>query len=211
MIILYTERYICIMKFTPRNEQTRQFIIESTADVFNKKGYAGTSLTDLTEATNLTKGSIYGNFENKEEVAIAVFDYNIAQRSSRLESEVSKAGTYKEKMLVYATFLSVNWGSFTAKGGCPYLNTGLEADDTNETLRRHVTDALLSWKNRIVDVINKGTEAGEFKRNTDASSSAISIIALLEGGIFMSSVTRNSLYIKTASETAKNIVNSIST
>jgi AcrR family transcriptional regulator len=47
--------------------RTRQFIIETTAPIFNTKGYEGTSMSTLTEATGLTKGSIYGNFENKEE------------------------------------------------------------------------------------------------------------------------------------------------
>ena len=50
-------------------EKTRQFNNESTAELFNKKGYAGTSLSDISEATGLTKGSIYGNFENKDDVA----------------------------------------------------------------------------------------------------------------------------------------------
>ena len=53
------------MTFIPRSEKTRQFIIETTASLFNKKGYAGTSMSDLTEATKLTKGSIYGNFERE--------------------------------------------------------------------------------------------------------------------------------------------------
>ncbi len=52
-------------------ERTRKFIVERTAPIFNMKGYSGTSLTDLTAATGLTKGSIYGNFENKDDVAIA--------------------------------------------------------------------------------------------------------------------------------------------
>ena len=49
-------------------EKTKEFIIEKSAPIFNKKGYAGTSLADIMEATNLTKGSIYGNFENKDEL-----------------------------------------------------------------------------------------------------------------------------------------------
>ncbi len=56
-------------------ERTKQFIIEQTASIFNKKGYAGTSLQDITAATSLTKGSIYGNFGGKDDVALAVFDY----------------------------------------------------------------------------------------------------------------------------------------
>jgi TetR/AcrR family transcriptional repressor of nem operon len=38
-----------------KSERTKQFIIEKTAPVFNKKGFAGTSISDLTDATGLTK------------------------------------------------------------------------------------------------------------------------------------------------------------
>ena len=57
-----------------KSSRTKQFIIEKTAPVFNAKGYAGTSINDLMIATGLTKGNIYGNFENKDEVALAAFD-----------------------------------------------------------------------------------------------------------------------------------------
>ncbi|NGM90654.1 helix-turn-helix transcriptional regulator, partial [Parapusillimonas sp. SGNA-6] len=59
-----------------KSENTKQFIVEKTAPVFNTKGYAGTSMNDIMSATGLSKGCIYGNFENKDEVALAAFDYN---------------------------------------------------------------------------------------------------------------------------------------
>ena len=211
METVYTDRYICSMNFKPRSEKTRQFIIESTADVFNKKGFAGTSLTDLTEATQLTKGSIYGNFENKEEVAIAVFEYNIARRGEMISEQVNRAVTYKDKLMAYATAFSKEAKTMCAKGGCPYLNTGIEADDTNENLRKHVADALLKWKQHIVSIINKGKEAGEFKEDTDASKTAVALIALIEGGIFMTKVIKSTTYIDIATDTAKSIVSSIAT
>ena len=67
-------------------ERTREFIVEKTAPLFNRKGYAGTSMSDLTEATGLTKGAIYGNFENKDEVALAAFDYNLARMVQRVRA-----------------------------------------------------------------------------------------------------------------------------
>jgi TetR/AcrR family transcriptional regulator, transcriptional repressor for nem operon len=89
-----------VNKELSKAERTRAFIIESTAEIFNKKGYAGTSLSDLTEATNLTKGSIYGNFENKEEVALAVFDYNCAKISQVIQEQINKAETFHDKLIV---------------------------------------------------------------------------------------------------------------
>jgi len=83
-------------------DRTRQFIIETTAGIFNKKGYAGTSLSDLTEATGLTKGSIYGNFESKEEVALAVFDHNYTKMSKAITQHIQRANSYYDKLMVYA-------------------------------------------------------------------------------------------------------------
>ena len=45
------------------NLNTSDFILETVAPIFNRKGYAGTSLSDLTAATGLTKGAIYFNFK----------------------------------------------------------------------------------------------------------------------------------------------------
>ena len=81
-------------------ERTRQFIIETTASLFNTKGYEGTSLSDLTTATGLTKGSIYGNFENKEEVALAAFDHNLSKVWGIIQQRIRLAVTYHDKLMV---------------------------------------------------------------------------------------------------------------
>src|ERR1700761_8902670 len=82
-------------------EKTRQFIIEKTAPIFNIKGYAGTSLSDMTEATGLTKGSIYGNFGNKDEVALAAFDYNLKKVESIIFGEMQHRKSSRDKLMTY--------------------------------------------------------------------------------------------------------------
>ena len=59
-----------------KSDRTKQFILEKVAPVFNKNGYFGTSMSDITEATGLTKGAIYGNFKNKEDLAYYSFYFN---------------------------------------------------------------------------------------------------------------------------------------
>jgi len=60
-------------------ENTAEFILSRTAPIFNKNGYVGTSLSDLTKATGLTKGAIYGNFLNKEDLALKAFQWNLKE------------------------------------------------------------------------------------------------------------------------------------
>ncbi len=45
-------------KMLTKAEITTQFIIDTVAPVFNKFGYAGTSMSDITKATGLTKGAV---------------------------------------------------------------------------------------------------------------------------------------------------------
>lgn len=206
---VYTIRYICIMKFIPKSEKTRQFIIKTTAGIFNRKGYAGTSLADLTEATQLTKGSIYGNFENKEEVAVAVFDYNLALRKKIVNDRLMECTTYKEKIIAFAYAHKSSETDFFANGGCPVLNTAVEANHTNETLRKRAAEALLTWKNSLGGLLKQGISNREFKPETDINKVALSIVALIEGAVLIGSTTQNPDYTDIILDSIKDLIQKI--
>lgn len=197
-------------KTLSKSERTRKFIIETTAPIFNIKGYEGTSMSDLTAATGLTKGSIYGNFENKEEVALCAFDYNHSQIRKIITQKINQANSYHDKLMVYATV----YHSFTRKsgfisGGCPILNTAVEADDTNPPLKEKVAKAISSWKNSVMNLIEAGIEAGEFKAGADREKTALSIIALIEGGVMISRATNNPASLDIVLETVAGIIDSL--
>ena len=84
-----------------KSENTKQFIIEKTAPVFNTKGYAGTSMNDIMRATGLSKGCIYGNFENKDDVALAAFDFNHRKVREHLKARILATEHSIERLLVY--------------------------------------------------------------------------------------------------------------
>lgn len=189
-----------------KSERTRQYIIEKTAPIFNTKGYAGTSLSDMTEATGLTKGSVYGNFKNKDEVAIAVFEYNFDRLLIMLNSEISKRKTYREKLLCFPElYLNFLCDKFPV-GGCPIMNTAIEADDTHQDLKNAAKKALVKWFDSFVYLINKGKEKGEFKSSTNAEDKALVIISLIEGAIMITKVTGKTNYLKSLMCSLKTII-----
>jgi len=172
-------------------DKTKELIIERTAGIFNTKGFAGTSLTDMTDITGLTKGSIYGNFKNKDEVAIEAFKFNLQTMNHLFSSEMAKKNTFRDKLLVYSEVMS-NFSETTfPRGGCPILNTAVESDDTHPGLKHRAQKALLSWKDKIVVILKSGVEAGEFKNIQDPEQIAVTILALLEGGIMIRKLTDN--------------------
>lgn len=175
-------------------ERTRQFIVEKTAPIFNVKGYAGTSLSDMTDATGLTKGSIYGNFANKDEVAMAAFDHNLEKILNIYGAEIAKHDSARDRLLayvhVYNNFLKYPF----PVGGCPILNTAVESDDMHPVLKERAAKAVHKWKDKLVDIIEAGVREQEFKKITNPEQVALSIIAMLEGCIMVSKVTGNMHY-----------------
>jgi TetR/AcrR family transcriptional regulator, transcriptional repressor for nem operon len=175
-----------------KSEQTKAFIVEKTASLFNTKGYAGTSISDITEATQLTKGSVYGNFANKDEVALAVFDYNLGKLTAILMQEIGRQTSAKQKLLAYGEVYS-HYDSYAFPvGGCPILNTAIEADDTHPELRKRVASAINNWKKNIVRIIEKGIQDKEFNKGIDAEQTALTLIALIEGSTMIAKVSGKS-------------------
>lgn len=170
-------------------EKTRDFIVERTAPIFNMKGYAGTSLNDITAATGLTKGSIYGNFANKDEVALAAFDYNLHHNVSKIEAEMNDQSSIKGKLLVYVSVYQSFFVGKISPGGCPILNTAIDADDTHPALREKALKAVLSWKKRIISLVEEGILNKEIKADYNPEQIALTVIAMIEGGIMISRLT----------------------
>lgn len=188
---------------------TRNFIIEKTAPIFNRKGFAGTSLADMTEATGLTKGSIYGNFENKDEVAMEVFKYNVGKMQARFDAEINSKETAKEKLLAYADFYESFSEQLFPNGGCPIMNTAIEADDTHPKLKEAASTRLIFWKESLERIIRSGIEAGEFKNTTNTEEAALSLLAMIEGAVMISKLTGKINYLKSIMKTLRNYINTL--
>jgi TetR/AcrR family transcriptional repressor of nem operon len=186
-----------------RSTRTRQLIIDSAAPIFNKKGYAGTSMSDLTAATGLTKGSIYGNFKDKDDVAVHAFQHNLDLIFDFFSKELKDAGPTLDKLLAYPRGFRKIYRMILSYGGCPILNTAVEADDTHAVLRKMAVDVLTKWKKSIVALITAGIKEGVIDSATNAQKSAEVLIALLEGGSVLSKVTGEESYMLNAIDMAE--------
>ncbi len=181
-----------------KSELTRQFIIEETAVLFNQKGYSGTSMHDLTQATGLSKGSIYGNFEDKDAVAIAAFDYNFQQMFHHLgELLVSKQGHHTRLFALPEVYLDM-YPWLVERGGCPLLNTGMDADDAHPRLKEKVKTAMETLLKGLEGLLKTGISKGELKEDLDIPYWTHVIYAIIQGGIVLSKTTEQPVYLENA-------------
>jgi AcrR family transcriptional regulator len=178
-----------------KSERTRRFIIEKAAPVFNKKGIVGTTLADLTEATGLTKGGIYGNFKDKDAVAVAVFQYHVDNLTAFLTGEIGRETTSIGKLLAIPKAYRKLHKHIMAYGGCPILNTAAEADDTHQILRKMAVAAIESMKTTIKSLIKTGQGEKAIRVDADPEAIANVMLALIEGGALLSKASERDAYM----------------
>ena len=169
----------------PKSAKTKQSIIAASARIFNTKGFAGTSMNDIMQATGLTKGGLYGNFESKTEIAAAAFEYSVATTNAEIRRRTSVIESIPDKLKAVVYFYKENILNPPIDGGCPILNTSVEADDTHPALREHARAALQEWMSHLAYTLRKGIERGELLPTLDSDAFATSFTCTLEGGIMI--------------------------
>jgi TetR/AcrR family transcriptional regulator, transcriptional repressor for nem operon len=172
-----------------KGRKTRQRIVEEAAALFNQRGFEGCSIADLMNATSLEKGGIYRHFSSKEELAAEAFDHAwqtaIDMRMQDLDSIPNSVDRLKKFMTNCIERRS------SVPGGCPLLNTAIDADDGNPILRERARKALHEWRNRLSEIVRSGLKKKEIRSRTDPKKLATLIIGSLEGALMISRLERD--------------------
>src|SRR5947209_13729400 len=115
-----------------KGEETRERILARSAQLFNRQGYFGSSLADIMRETGLEKGGIYNHFSSKEQLALEAFDYAYELVEQRVRQALTgKKHAVERLVAILSVFQSIADDPPVA-GGCPILNTAIEADDRSE-------------------------------------------------------------------------------
>ena len=174
-----------------KSDKTRQYIIEKAAILFNKKGYNGTSMSDIMEATGMSKGGIYGNFKKdgmdkngvKEEIAVAAFEHAVVKVYTEIGKRTKVIDNAIDKLKAVVYFYKERVLNPPVEGGCPIQNTSIEVGHGQAVLKDRVQFAMSEWHRRIVRTLEKGIEKGEVNDKVDPNEFAMLFIGMIEGGI----------------------------
>lgn len=80
------------MAIQQRGEETRTRILDAAGELFAKRGYAATSVTNICKQAGVTKGAFYHHFATKQQVFLDLRDrwlspLDVQIKSTRLEGE----------------------------------------------------------------------------------------------------------------------------
>lgn len=180
---------------TKKAERTTAYIIETVAPIFNRHGYIGTSMSDLTEATGLTKGAIYGNFENKEALALSAFEHNRNILLQTIDNKLDIGIEALDKLFSLLSFYK-QYDVFTLPlGGCPLLNVGVDAQSNNKLLAAAVKETIKEIEGKIALVLENGAKQNEIKLPVPPLQFAKQFFTMIQGAVAMSTMTQDRKYL----------------
>ena len=180
---------------TTKAERTTFYIIETVAPIFNKHGYIGTSMSHLTDATGLTKGAIYGNFENKEALALASFEYLREFILNKVDEKLGVEGNSLDKILSFIRFYR-QYDVFTLPlGGCPIVNISIDAQNNNKLLAAACKETVQEIEGKIALVLENGKKSNEIKLNVSPLQFAKQMYTIIQGAVTMGTITRDRKYL----------------
>ncbi|SNR38697.1 TetR/AcrR family transcriptional regulator [Flavobacterium sp. ov086] len=177
---------------------TSEFILDKVAPIFNKQGYIGTSLTDITKATGLTKGAIYCNFSNKEDLALQSFQLNINVAITPLFKLVAAKEGSLNKLYTITNYQRSYYDLVKDRGGCPMLRVGVDTKFINPLLFETAQKLSQKFTLGLTNIITDGIANNEIQANTDPDKYAKTILSLIEGSSLLAFTHNDQSYIDNA-------------
>jgi len=178
-----------------KGERTRRRIVERAAALFNTRGVAGASMADVSEAAGLEKGGVYNHFESKDALALAAFEYAAALVLDRIDRALAAHAPGLPQVLALIDVYRGVVEKPPLAGGCPLLNTAIEADDTNPALRARAREAIGRWRAHVVAALERAVALGQLQP-VDVESLATLTIASIEGGVMLAKLYREPAHIE---------------
>ncbi len=190
-----------------KGARTRERIVAVAAPLFNQRGFEGTSMQDIMEATGLEKGGLYRHFSSKEELAAEALQYALGLSiKTRTSDLMSIEGTLPRLRAAVARFIEI---PSPIPGGCPLMNTAIDADDGNPTLRAIARKAIRSWQRRLCALLIEGIRSGEIRRDANPRQIANTLIATLEGAQMISRIEGSKQALRDAQCSLNTLLNTL--
>ncbi|OXA89006.1 TetR/AcrR family transcriptional regulator [Flavobacterium hercynium] len=191
-------------------EKTKQFILETAMPLYNEKGISGVHIDDVLAATKLTKGCLYGHFENKEDLSEQVIDLSLKLISDKIRLAVSKGKSVKGKIFAFMDFYK-NPIQTQIPGGCPIFNNAVESDDNYPLVKQKIAKIFRAGQEELTALLQEGIDNGEFTSKLEPAVFAFKMVAAIEGGIVMCRVMDTAKPLQSLIKSLKSEIDQYST
>lgn len=180
-----------------KGTQTRQSIIEKSLQLFSVKGYFNTSISDILEATDLTKGGLYGHFRSKEDIWYAVYEEAVTIWKDIVFKDmraISDPVNRIEKTI--ENDLRAYLGADVFDGGCFFLNSLVELSGQSGAMSRHILRGFVRFSRLLRSWLKEADQKGMLKHGLNYKEISNFIVISLNGAAALYAASRDPMIWK---------------
>ncbi|MBM7632371.1 TetR/AcrR family transcriptional regulator [Geomicrobium sediminis] len=144
-----------------QGEQTKKRIAEKAKVIFERKGYAATSMEDIREYSQISKGSIYYHFKSKEELFLYTVEKASESWRMEWEKEANQLATATEKLYLLARFYASDMQNPISKIVPEYMGS----ENIEEMVKEKLIHLVQPEYDVFYEIINEGIRNQEFVSN----------------------------------------------
>ena len=169
---------MCPKVSTQYKMDVKEKIVDAALVTFSKNGYDRTRMDDIAEAANVSKGTLYLYFKNKEELFFAISERNI----SELKEQLSTLLTKSEDIISTAENFYENFRSNTSGTNVEKVFFEIIAESSrNLKLRRMLYEQRIKMLDVVTTYLDLQQEKGLIRKNSNTKTIASGLISLYNG------------------------------
>jgi AcrR family transcriptional regulator len=154
--------------------------LEKALEVFWRKGYDGTSLSDLTEAMGINKPSLYAAFGNKEQLFLKAIELYESRPCAFFLPALEKPTAYQvaEHMLYGA---AMNMADTNHPQGCVVVQGALSCSEAAASVKEALINRRVEGEQKLKDRFDRAKTEGDLPAETDTEVLARYLGTVLQG------------------------------
>lgn len=155
-------------------------VLERAMEVFWQKGYEGTSVQDLTSATGLGRGSLYGAFGDKEQLFLKVLDRYADKFQAEIVKQLDRPDPYQALEGMFEVMIE-RMSNPKYPRGCLNANTSVAMGGKSEIIDRKIAERLGGLESAIYQVLRKAQGSEKLSQDTDIRALARFLVGVSLG------------------------------
>ena len=182
-------------------------VIDQVMEVFWEKGYDATSISDLTDATGLKRGSLYNAFGNgKQELFFrSLQKYDAEQR----QAIIRQLEAIEDPIVAFDTLFDAlvqQAMADTEKKGCLLVNTSLNITQYDEEVQRMIKKGMDEFAAFFERLIKRGQSTGQIPDTVQPQPTSRALLTFVVGIRVMSRGVLSKSALKQAAAQAKTLI-----
>jgi TetR/AcrR family transcriptional regulator, transcriptional repressor for nem operon len=157
-------------------------VVAAARDEFWLRGYAATSVDDLTSATGLGKGSLYGAFGDKHALFLRALDDYIGTAIGGVRAQLrDPAHSAYDRLVRHIRAQARSIAADKARRGCMMAKSAAELAATDAAVERAVEHAYTVWHAELADCIKEAQRGGAIDTKQNPEALATTLLAFMRG------------------------------